>query len=64
MRPIVLTLGLLIITSFLTSCAYFKYNTEDLVICQRKHSYISEFCTKSTCYVYDECDRLIRTYKK
>lgn len=55
---------ILLIPLFLIGCAHFSYENDDLVICLKKKSFISEICSKTTCYEYDGCDRLIRTYEK
>lgn len=57
--------SIILLTSlFLTGCAYFNYDNDDLVICLKKKSFVSEICMGNTCYEYDGCDRLIRTYEK
>ena len=55
---------LIILPLLLTGCTHFSYEAEDLYICLKKKSFISEICSRDICYEYDECDRLVRTYKK
>lgn len=64
MRPIALTLWLLIISYFLVGCAHFSYENEDLLICLKKDSYIKEFCMAGYCEELDDCGRVVRTWKK
>jgi|SaaInlV_150m_DNA_2_1039686.scaffolds.fasta_scaffold00471_23 hypothetical protein len=49
---------------FLAGCAHFSYETEDLIICDSKQYYISEFCTKTICGKFDNCGKITSTYKK
>jgi len=56
----------LVLLSFLviSGCAHFSYETEDLIICLKKDSYIKEFCMNGVCEQLDECGRIVRTYEK
>ncbi len=53
-----------IVPLFLVGCAHFSYESEDLLICLKKDSYVKEFCTLNYCEELDACGRVVRTWKK